>query len=118
MTILDDPDSYNISRDGSAEGTARIGAPIQAKNFGFLLKLAQLRTYGHRNFILSPSSGHKFFLKTLIFSAIRNLFCPRVTSNGLKLLKMIKDYPYKPQVMISRKFRFFSQNFSKNFKIF
>ena len=117
MTILDDPDSYNISRDGSAEGTARIGAPIQAKNFGFLLKLAQLRTYGHRNFTLTSSSGQKKCFESFNFSAIRNLFCPRVITNGLKLLKMIEDYPCKPELMISRKFRFFSQNCSKNFQI-
>ena len=60
----------------------------------------------------------------LIFSVICNLSCLRVTSNGVKLLQMIKNYSdldiilCKPELMISRKFRFFSQHFSKNLRFF
>ena len=87
------------------------------KNVGFPLNLGQLRTYDYRNFTLPTPSGQKFLIKILIFSALRNLFCSRMGSNGRKLIKMIRNDPSKPKLMILRKFCFFSENFLKNFPI-
>ena len=56
-------------------------------------------------------------MKILIFSALRNLFCSRMGSNGRKLLKMVKNDSSKPKLMILRKFCFFSEIFLKIFPI-
>ena len=87
------------------------------KNVGFPLNLGQLRTSDYQNFTIPTPSGQKFVMKILIFSALQNLFCSRMGSIGRKLLRIIKNDPSKPKLMILRKFCFFSENFLKNFPI-
>ena len=86
------------------------------KNDGFPLNLGQLRTSDYRNLTLPTPSGQKFLMKILIFSALRNLFCSKMGSNGRKWLKMIKNDPNKPKLLFWESFVTFLKNFWKFFR--
>ena len=108
---------HTYSQGGQCRRHCTDRRPYWIKNVGFPLNLGQLRTYDYRNFTLLTPSGQKFLIKIQIFSVLRNLFGSRMGSKDRTLLKMIKNDPSKPKLMILRKFCFFSENFLKFFPI-